>query len=385
MWASIPVSQGQEHSPPISFVDFEMVAQSDLGEESVNTKRFTKFVWILVLAIAYESVFPNGSSSQTPYYAGKTIQLVRGGGPGGSGDFQARALIPFLTKYIPGHPSVVLAMMPGAAGRKAANFIYNSAKPDGLTIGSAGGAVLPGPIIGLPGVKFDIDKFIYLGSTETGYPYVYYTHKRAKLDSLEKLRQATGVRVGAHSVGHSLYVTARLFTYVLGLKQPRFVVGFTNPELNIAMDNGEVDARTTSNIDDLFRDSRVEQSDFHAMIMNPKGRSDPRLPNLPDLESFTKNQKVRQVIDLFRTFQFPRWPIHLPPGTPNEYVQILRQALDNTWKDPEFKVYFKKLMGRVPTPLSGEVVEKAVKELPRDAEVVGLYKHLAGPAPLPKL
>jgi tripartite-type tricarboxylate transporter receptor subunit TctC len=100
--------------------------------------------------------------AQAPYYAGKTITIVRGGGPGGSGDFQARALMPFLTKHIPGNPHVVMEMMPGAAGRRAANHMFNTAKPDGLTISSAGGAVIPGPIIGLPGVKFDIDKFIYL-------------------------------------------------------------------------------------------------------------------------------------------------------------------------------------------------------------------------------
>jgi hypothetical protein len=274
-------------------------------------------------------------------------------------------------------------MMPGAAGRKAANYMFNTAKPDGLTIGSAGGAVLPGPIIGLPGVKFDIDKFIYLGSTETGYPYVFYTRKEAGFDNLDKLRGASGIRVGAHSVGHSLYVTARLFAYVLQLKDPGFVVGFTNPELNIAMERGEVDARTTSNIDDLFRDGLVEKNDFHAQIMNPKGRTDPRFPKLPDLLAFTKNERVAQVVDMFRAFQYPRWPIHLPPGTPQPQVKILREALNKTWKDPEFIKTFTKLMGREPTPISGEEVEKAVKELPRDPEVVALYKKLADSGPLP--
>ncbi|MGB7948105.1 MAG: hypothetical protein WCH75_10525 [Candidatus Binatia bacterium] len=343
----------------------------------------TLSTWMMVLTIICALSFPNQASAQTPYYEGKTITIVRGGGPGGSGDFQARALIPFLTKYVPGHPSVLLEMMPGAAGRKAANYMFNTAKPDGLTIGSAGGAVLPGPIIGLPGVKFDIDKFIYLGSTETGYPYVFYTRKEAGFDNLDKLRGASGIRVGAHSVGHSLYVTARLFAYVLQLKDPGFVVGFTNPELNIAMERGEVDARTTSNIDDLFRDGLVEKNDFHAQIMNPKGRTDPRFPKLPDLLAFTKNERVAQVVDMFRAFQYPRWPIHLPPGTPQPQVKILREALNKTWKDPEFIKTFTKLMGREPTPISGEEVEKAVKELPRDPEVVALYKKLADSGPLP--
>jgi tripartite-type tricarboxylate transporter receptor subunit TctC len=108
--------------------------------------------------------------SQTPYYAGKTIAIIRGGGPGGSGEFQSRALMPYLQKYIPGNPTIVMEYMPGAGGRKAANYFY-TAKPDGLKIASAG-AMIPGPILGLPGSNYDIDKFPYIGSTETGNPYI---------------------------------------------------------------------------------------------------------------------------------------------------------------------------------------------------------------------
>src|SRR5512134_3851214 len=82
------------------------------------------------------------SAAQTPYYAGKTITIVRGGGAGGSGEFQSRALMPYLKKYIPGNPTIVMEYMPGAGGRKAANYFY-TAKPDGLKIASAG-AMIPG-------------------------------------------------------------------------------------------------------------------------------------------------------------------------------------------------------------------------------------------------
>ena len=95
-----------------------------------------------------------------------------------------------------------------------------------------------------------------------------------------------------------------------------------------------------------------------------------RFANLPDLERFTKNDTERKVIDLFRAFQYPRWPLHLPPGTPKELVQILREAVAKAFKDPGFHEDFRKLMGREPTPINGEDVERAVKELPREAEVI---------------
>ena len=36
-----------------------------------------------------------------------------------------------------------------------------------------------------------------------------------------------------------------------------------------------------------------------------------------------------------------------------------------------------------PTPLTGEQVENAIRELPRDPEIVSLYKKMAEQGPLP--
>lgn len=339
-----------------------------------------KVVSMLIAAICSLSLFVHSSISQTPYYAGKTIIIVRGGGAGGSGEFQSRALMPYLKKYIPGNPTIMMEFMDGGAGRKAANYLY-TAKPDGLKIGSPGN-MLPGPILGLPGSNYDIDKFIYIGSTETGNPYAFFTRKAASFDSLDKLRNARGVRIGAHSVGHSVYITARMFALLLDFKEPRFVVGFNDPEMDVALNNGELDGRTSGNIDSVLREMR-DQVQFHSTISNPKGRFDPRLPGLSDLDTFAKNDKERKVIDLFRAFQVPRWPHHVSPGTPPELVKILREAMAKTFKDPGFQQEFTKLMGREPTPLSGEEVERAIKELPRDPEVIALYKKLADSGPLP--
>jgi tripartite-type tricarboxylate transporter receptor subunit TctC len=73
----------------------------------------------------------------------------------------------------------------------------------------------------------------------------------------------------------------------------------------------------------------------------------------------------------------------LPPGTPSEIVSILRGAMAKAFKDPEFPKEYKKLLAADPTPLTGEEVQTAIKELPRDPEIVGLYKKLAEGGSLP--
>jgi tripartite-type tricarboxylate transporter receptor subunit TctC len=324
--------------------------------------------------------------AQAPYYQNKTIKIIRGGEPGGTGDMQARALIPFLKKHIPGEPTIVVENMPGAAGRKAANYIYSTAKPDGLSIGAVGAGLVAGPILELTGTQYNLDKLIYLGSTESGDPYVFVSRKEAGFESLDKLRAATGLRIGAQAVGHPIFVSGRMFGYLLGLKEPKMVIGYGGPELDIALAKGEVDLRANG-ADTILQRNRdaLDKAalQFHASITIPKGRFPQGLPKAPELDTFAKNDKERQLINLFRTFLYPRWPYILPPGTPLETVKILRGAMAKAFKDPEFHKEFKKLMTTDPTPLTGDQMEVAIRELPRDPEIVSLYKKMADQGPLP--
>jgi tripartite-type tricarboxylate transporter receptor subunit TctC len=299
---------------------------------------------------------------------------------------QAKALIPYLKKYLPGNPTIIVQNMPGAAGMKAVNYAYTSAKPDGLTITAVGSGLAAGAILGLPGVQYNIDKLIYLGSTEHGDPYVFLSRKEAGFDTLEKLRTASGVRIGAQTVGHAIYISGRIFAYLLGLREPKIVVGFGGPELDLALARGEVDVRANS-ADTVVRRNAdaLAQGLFnvHATIMIPKGQPHPRFTNVPDAETFAKNDQERQLVNLFRAFLYPRWPYVLHPGTPAEIVKTLRDAMAKAFKDPGFGQEFKKLMGGDPSPLTGEEVEASIRELPRDPEVIGLYKKMAEGGPLP--
>ena len=96
--------------------------------------------------------------SQAPFYQGKSITLLHGRAPGGSGDYRVRAVLPFLQKYIPGNPTFVHEYMDGGGGRKAANHIFAMARTDGLVLGNVGGGVVANAVLGESGVQYDLDK-----------------------------------------------------------------------------------------------------------------------------------------------------------------------------------------------------------------------------------
>jgi tripartite-type tricarboxylate transporter receptor subunit TctC len=327
---------------------------------------------------------PGFSWGQAAYYQGKTLTILRGGSPGGYGDLQARALIPYLKKYIPGEPTIIIEHKQGAAGRTAVNHIYSAVKPDGLTIGAVGNVLVSGPILGLPGTNYDLDKLIYLGSTESGSPTAFVTRKEAGFDNLEKLRAATGIRIGAHSVGHITYINGRIAAYLLGLKEPKFVVGYSGPERDVALLQGEVDGGSMSSATIQQNPTLLEKVYFHTVITVPKGQYVPPYSrDIPEIDVFAKSEKEHRLLSLYRAFIYPRWPYFLPPGTPKELVNTLREAMTKSCKDPGFAKEFKQLTGVDPSPITSEAIEASIKELPRDPETIGLYKHLADHRPMP--
>src|SRR5262245_33586913 len=89
--------------------------------------------WFLCSALLTQLVLlPDFLCAQSDFYRGKTIRIVHGRDAGGSGDLRVKALVPFLQKYIPGNPTIDHEFMPGGGGRKAGNYIFGSATPDGL-------------------------------------------------------------------------------------------------------------------------------------------------------------------------------------------------------------------------------------------------------------
>jgi tripartite-type tricarboxylate transporter receptor subunit TctC len=324
-------------------------------------------------------------SAQGNFYQGKTIKIVHGRNAGGSGDLRVKAMVPFLQKYIPGNPTIVHEFMPGGGGRKAANFIFNSAPRDGLTLGNTGGGMVASAVLGETGVQYDLDNLIFLGSPYSSTHYIFLTRREAGVRNLEKLKQTSGLRIGAQSVGHTIYNIGRVFAWVGSLKEPNFVTGYSTPERDVALMRGEIDAIATAD-DHLTRNIewlKKQQIDLHLMIAVPKGLKHPEFDNLPDLEGFARSDKERKVIAMFRNLRLTGSPFFAPPETPKERIEILEEAVTRTFKDPAFPQYYKKLVGDDPSPLFPEENQRAIRELPRDAETVTVFNRLAGPGPLP--
>ena len=326
------------------------------------------------------------ANGQGAFYQGKTITVIAGTEPGGTLDMRIKSLTHSIKKYVPGEPTIVTEYMPGAGGRKAANYIYRVARPDGLTIASPVGGFLMLAVLKEPGVEYDISKFIYLGAPDGVAHYVFHSRKEAGLSSVEKLRAAKGVRIGAQAVGHTIYVVGRLFAYIFALKEPKFVTGYSGPEIDLALQRGEVDARPNL-ADTLLRRTPefVEKGlmDFHSILEAPLGKKHPRFSHLPEISTFARSERTKGVLEMFRASRTIGGPYILPPGTPKDRADILKEAVRKTFNDPAYQSEYKKLVGDDLAPVTGQEIETAIKALKPHVEIIEIYKKIVGAGPLP--
>src|SRR5207237_10088832 len=122
---------------------------------------------------------------------------------------------------------------------------------------------------------------------------------------IQDLQCASGIEVWAQSVGVSTYNEGRLFAYLLGLKEPKFIAAYGGAELDPALMRGEIDARATGPDTILQRNlDWLEKGlvDIHAIMETPTGdkHPHPQFSRLPETESFSLSDRARKTVSLPR-------------------------------------------------------------------------------------
>ena len=146
-------------------------------------KRIIAALAVAVLVFLYSSPGP----AQTPFYQGKTVRIIVGFSPGGTYDLWARLMAHHMSKYVPGTPTFVVQNMTGGGSMIAANYVYNVAKPDGLTFGLVTPALYIEQLVGRKEVQFDWPKYSYLGSPEQT-ARIFYIRADSGYQMIEDLR-----------------------------------------------------------------------------------------------------------------------------------------------------------------------------------------------------
>ena len=114
---------------------------------------------IVGASLAFLAAGSRVNPQDAAFYKDNTVRVIVGFTPGGFYDRWARLLSRYMPRHIPGNPNFVVQNMPGASSVIAANYVYNVAKPVGLTVLVHINSLYLDQIVGRKEVKFDVRKF----------------------------------------------------------------------------------------------------------------------------------------------------------------------------------------------------------------------------------
>jgi len=307
--------------------------------------------------------------AQANFYEGKTIRIIVGYQPGDNHDQWARTYARFMGKYLPGHPNFIIQNMPGAGSMIAANHIYTMTKPDGLTLGSFGGALIMAQLTGRKEVQFDWPKYAWIG-TPYRAGHLLYMRSDAPYKSFDQLRQTDDPpRCSATGVGSTGYDIPRLLEDTLGIRF-KVISGYPGGgDQDLAMERGEVHCRAIT-IDGFFgREPFItwHKKGFVRVWLQTEKQRHPKIPDVPTVFELMDQYKIpeqkRRLVNTYLgLWGFGSMPILSTPGLPAERIKQLRDAYWKIFSDPEFQEDIAK-KGWEARPVNGQELEALAKEV----------------------
>jgi tripartite-type tricarboxylate transporter receptor subunit TctC len=274
-------------------------------------------------------------------FRGKTITMIVGYASGGGTDAFGRLAASFLTSYLPGAPTVVVRNVPGADGITAMNYMVQQAAPDGLTITMASSTTANPLQYRKPQAHFDPLEFGIVGGAGRGGDLLVI-NREAEQRLFDKARPPVVMGSLGGVPRSGMQMTAWGIEY-LGWNA-KWVVGYrgTN-ELILALERGEIDMTSTSNLFQLQK--LTESGRFRVLVQAGMLRDGaflprPELTDTPTLATLMRGRLADPMVAQAFTYwggvaTMDKW-LALPPRAPPAMRERYVAAFDRMIRDPEF-------------------------------------------------
>jgi tripartite-type tricarboxylate transporter receptor subunit TctC len=306
--------------------------------------------------------------AQAPFYQGKLVTIVVATKAGDVYDLYPRLLAEYLPKYIPGNPNIIIQNVAGAAGLIATNQVYNLAKPDGLTLGAIYPALYFEQLAKRPEVKFDWNKFHWIGSMASSNTLMYIRND-AGIKTIDDVRSAAAPpKCGATGVTSAAYYMPKLIEDAIGAKFSVVSGYVAGSDIDLAVERGEVQCRAFTISTYFAREPFItwRKKNFVRVLYQTGSKRDGRLKEVPTftelMDKYKTAEGVRQLVKaVVASDEFGR-PLVVPPGVAPDKIKILRDAFNKAVSDPALLAEAEKRRLDM-DPSSGEELDSLAKEV----------------------
>lgn len=326
----------------------------------------------LCAALALLAMFA-GTARADDFFAGKTVTISIGSAAGGSYDAYARLMARHMGRYIGGAPTIVPKNMPGAAGTRAAAYVYNVAARDGTQLGATLNTIPITQLLRPKKAKYDVGKFNWIGTAASpaNVLVVWHTAGVRTLDDAKKKE----VLIGATTAGTTMEMYPLMANRLFGTKF-KVVLGYKGgKDVNLAMEKGEVQGRGSNSwLSYTFQNPGWVKDGKIVPLFQMTLTRDDQLKSTPALIEFARTDEERQVVSLLATTETIGRSMMAPPGVPADRLNVLRKAFMDALKDSRLQADAARAKLEL-QPIEGAVLQKMVEGISRaPARIVARFK-----------
>ena len=313
---------------------------------------------VLIAAVLPAALLPAASAlAQTPegFFKGRQITFLIGAGAGGGYDAYFRTFARYVVHHIPGNPSIVPKNMPAASGLAAANTLYTSSDRDGATIGAFPNNIPMNTLFGNPGARYDARKLNWLGSIGK-LENVCATWITSPIKTIAQAREREVIVAAAAATSNSA-IMPKVLNALIGTKF-KIVSGYDpGSGMTLALESGETEGVCGLSWSTIkaARPQWIKNDKLNVLVQLGLAKL-PELPNVPSGLDLVSDPVKKQVLELILIRQEIGRPLAAPPGVPADRLEVLRQAFDDTMKDPEFLAEAAKLQLEI-EPLDAHAID----------------------------
>jgi tripartite-type tricarboxylate transporter receptor subunit TctC len=319
----------------------------------VNRSSVTIIIGFMLAAV----MVPDRACAQEgQFYAGKSLTLYAGMPVGGGVDDEMRLTARYLSRFIPGHPTIIARNMPGAGGVVLGNYLRHNAAPDGLTLGmpTRSGFLLSN-VIKQSGINYDLNEFSYVGGAGSN-SVTLWLRRSAGIVNLRDLRNSKKeIVIGGLAPRTQSALLPRMLAKYEGwpFKVVHGYPGFN--EVLIAMERGEVDG--------LFTAGQISRPDMVTSgFLIPVLQSMEERPGVPLMSDAVSDPNARALLGLLLAPSRIGLPLMAPPNIPAERLELLRRSYLQMTADKGFRDESEKHGMPVGRALGGAELHKLVAE-----------------------
>lgn len=311
-----------------------------------------------LLGVAATTMLPAGARAQVSF-AGRTVEFVIPFAEAGGSDVWARFLAPFVSRHLPGQPTVIVRNVPGGGSITGANEWAQRARPDGSSFfGPSASTQLPF-LLGDRRVRYDYAKWVPLIVSPTGG--VMYVSSRTGITRGDQIAELRGRELVFPSQGATgLDIVPILALHLLGLNT-RYVFGMRGRgDARLAVERGDANAdhQTTpawlTQVVPMVRAGAAVPL-FSYGVPDAQGtiQRDPSFPEIPTFEEVYARMHGKPpegtAYEAYRACSVAAFagqkPAVLPRETPAPIIAAFRKAFEDAVADPELQARRETVLG----------------------------------------